>query len=132
MIVEVPAVKVASAPIDNGVEVLWLPYKTRLPAPRPNAPPASVLEELSPKAKVEVPAMRISIPAIKVDAKIQEVGITAKGNMAAPRTFSEVGWYKYGPRPGETGSAVLAGHVDNGIAFPAVFSKLDKRSKMRK
>ncbi len=70
-------------------------------------------------------SMKLIIPKIKVDAKVSEVGITSKGNMAAPRSFSGVGWYKYGPKPGEIGSAVMAGHVDNGIALPAVFNKLD-------
>lgn len=69
--------------------------------------------------------MRIIIPKIKVNADITEVGLTKKGNMAAPSNFYDVGWYKYGAFPGETGSAVLAGHVDNGIAMPAVFKKLD-------
>src|SRR3989344_31021 len=74
----------------------------------------------------ETPSTKIIIPAIKVNAKIVDVGVTAKGNMASPKSFPQVGWYKYGPFPGETGSAVLAGHVNNGISLPAVFSKLDR------
>lgn len=75
---------------------------------------------------VSAPAitMRLTIPKIGIDAKVQEVGITSKGAMAAPRNFFQVGWYKYGAYPGETGSAVMAGHVDNGIALPAVFHDL--------
>ncbi len=69
-------------------------------------------------------SMRLIIPKIKVDAAVEALGITAKGNMAAPRNFFEVGWYKYGPMPGDTGSAVIAGHVNNGLAFPAVFGDL--------
>ncbi|HEV7424106.1 MAG TPA: class F sortase [Candidatus Paceibacterota bacterium] len=67
---------------------------------------------------------RLSIPKINVDANIQKVGITAKGNMATPNNFTDVGWYKYGALPGVMGSAVIAGHVNNGLNFPAVFSKL--------
>ncbi len=74
-------------------------------------------------------SMRLLIPSIKVDAKIIEVGVTKKGNMAAPRNFSDVGWYKYGTFPGDKGSAVIAGHVDNGLAFPAVFSNLKNLKK---
>jgi sortase A len=66
----------------------------------------------------------LSIPKINVKADIDLVGITAKGNMATPRSFRDVGWYKYGTVPGEIGSAVIAGHVDNGLALPAVFNKL--------
>ena len=68
---------------------------------------------------------RIVIPAIEVDAKIIEVGITGKGNMAAPKGYSDVGWYKYGTKPGALGSSVMAGHVDNGLALPAVFYDLE-------
>ncbi|MBI3888700.1 class F sortase [Candidatus Nomurabacteria bacterium] len=68
--------------------------------------------------------VHISIPKIKVDTSVVQVGVTQKGNMATPSDFSEVGWYKYGTIPGQKGSAILAGHVDNGLAFPAVFSNL--------
>lgn len=68
--------------------------------------------------------VRLVIPKIDIDTKIQEVGITKKGNMAAPNNFVDVGWYKYGTIPGNRGSAVIAGHVDNGVALPAVFYNL--------
>ena len=66
------------------------------------------------------------IPALSIDAKIQKVGITRNGKMATPNNFTDVGWYKYGPAPGALGSAVIAGHVDDGLAWPAVFADLDK------
>jgi len=66
----------------------------------------------------------LSIPKIGVDAKIQEVGITQKGNMATPNNFMDVGWYKFGTMPGDMGSAVMAGHVNNELNLPAVFGKL--------
>ena len=61
---------------------------------------------------------------IKVDANIQYVGVTKAGKMATPNNFTDVGWYKNGTVPGEKGSAVIAGHVDDGLAFPAVFADL--------
>ena len=33
--------------------------------------------------------------------------------MALPKRPTEVGWYAYGPRPGDRGSAVLGGHRDS-------------------
>jgi sortase A len=68
--------------------------------------------------------LRISIPAINVDAKVQSVGIAKSGNMAVPTNYTDVGWYRYGPLPGELGSAVIDGHVDNGFALAAVFKQL--------
>ncbi len=73
----------------------------------------------------EYPAY-ISIPKLEIDTEIQKVGISKKGNMAAPNNFTDVGWYKYGVIPGNSGSAIIAGHVNNGIALPAVFSRLEE------
>lgn len=66
----------------------------------------------------------LSIPAINVQAHIQEVGLTKTGNMAVPTNFTDVGWYDQGTVPGDIGSAVIDGHVDDGLAFPAVLANL--------
>lgn len=68
--------------------------------------------------------MRLAIPVIGIDADVQEVGVNAEGNMATPDTFDDVGWYKYGPVPGGRGSAVIAGHVNNGLGLDGVFARL--------
>jgi LPXTG-site transpeptidase (sortase) family protein len=68
----------------------------------------------------------LSIPAIKLTAKVQEVGVTTDGKMAVPTNYTDVGWYKYGPLPGQVGAAVIAGHVDDGLALPAVFINLSE------
>ena len=57
-------------------------------------------------------SMRLVIPAIGVNAAIQKVGITSKGEMEVPENASKVGWFEFGPRPGERGSAIIAGHFD--------------------
>lgn len=79
-----------------------------------------------PEEKIKGIPERIFIPQLNVDAEIKEVGITKNGNIASPRSFSDAGWYKYGPLPGQAGTAVIDGHVDNGLAFPGVFKNLDK------
>lgn len=66
----------------------------------------------------------ISIPAINVDASIEQVALDDKGNMDVPKTDYTVGWYKLGFKPGEKGSAVFAGHLDKKDSSPAVFWKL--------
>ncbi len=70
--------------------------------------------------------IQIIIPKINVNAVVEEVGITFKGNMSTPKKFADTGWYKYGTVPGELGSAVIDGHVDNGLGIPAVFINLKK------
>jgi LPXTG-site transpeptidase (sortase) family protein len=67
---------------------------------------------------------QLRIPSIEVNAKIQYVGITKNGNMATPNNFTDVGWFQNGIVPGNQGSAVIDGHVDNGLAWPAVFANL--------
>lgn len=87
--------------------------------------PEEVKEEINiEKSDLAAYPVRLTIPKIGVDTNVQQVGITKQRNMATPDNFSDVGWFKYGPLPGETGSAVLAGHVNNGIARPAVFYNL--------
>jgi sortase A len=67
---------------------------------------------------------KILIPKIKLDTDVEEVGLTYEGNMATPKKFKNTGWYKYGTLPGQDGSAVIDGHVDNGLSLPGVFKHL--------
>lgn len=84
----------------------------------------SVPEKNVAEAAIKNYPVRLTIPAIDVDAKIQQVGVTASGKMAVPTNYTDVGWYKKGAVPGQRGSAVIAGHVDDGLALPGVFKKL--------
>jgi LPXTG-site transpeptidase (sortase) family protein len=65
------------------------------------------------------------IPAIKVDAPVEHVGTTPDGAMDVPKEWNDVGWYQLGFRPGEPGSAVMAGHLDS-TTDRAVFWDLNK------
>ncbi|OHB02973.1 MAG: hypothetical protein A3B14_00840 [Candidatus Zambryskibacteria bacterium RIFCSPLOWO2_01_FULL_45_21] len=68
---------------------------------------------------------KIIIPAIGVDALIEDVGITRSGEMGTPDKYQNVGWYRYGPTPGSVGNSVMAGHLDRGDdSNPAVFHDL--------
>jgi LPXTG-site transpeptidase (sortase) family protein len=64
------------------------------------------------------------IPKLSIDAKIQDVGITTKGNVSTPNNFFDVGLYKYGTAPGDSGVAIIDGHVTDGLGFNAVFGSL--------
>jgi sortase A len=44
--------------------------------------------------------------------------------MAVPSDIANTGWYKLGPLPGNTGSAVMSGHVNGRSGQPGVFAKL--------
>ena len=68
----------------------------------------------------------LRIPKININAKIQQTGVNAKGNMGVPTNYSDVAWYKHGTIPGQIGSAVIDGHVDNGLGLSGVFKNLNK------
>jgi hypothetical protein len=65
----------------------------------------------------------IAIPAIKVRARIIELGLGPDGSISVPslRTPFLAGWYDRGPAPGSPGAAVILGHVDAAGVGPAVF-----------
>ncbi len=85
--------------------------------------PKDASSQSVPEKKATAPT-KIEIPSLSINARIVQVGITKTGAMATPGAYADVGWYKYGTLPGQTGSAVLAGHVDNGLALAGVFKHL--------
>lgn len=73
--------------------------------------------------------VRLKIPSINVDAPVKYVGLTSDGAMDVPKGPNEVAWFNLGPRPGESGSAVIAGHKGWKNNIPAVFGNLHKLRK---
>lgn len=73
--------------------------------------------------------VRLKIPSIKVDAMVESVGLTLEGAMDVPKGPDEVAWFDLGVRPGEVGSAVVAGHTNWRNGRVAVFDNLYKLSK---
>lgn len=70
--------------------------------------------------------IRLTIPAININADIQHLGVTQAGEMEVPNNNIDVGWFDLGPRPGERGDAVIAGHFNGKNGKVGVFAKLDK------
>jgi Sortase domain len=62
----------------------------------------------------------LTIPALGVKAPIVTLGLNRNGTLQVPSSTTVVGWYTNSPRPGTTGSAVIAGHVDS-RSGPGVF-----------
>jgi sortase (surface protein transpeptidase) len=112
-----------------------IPVEQALPAPASPAgagsPPASsdlptvTTRDAAPSAARVTPApVRISAPGLGVDAPVDAVGVAPDGQMELPEDVSRVGWYRFGPAPGADGSAVLAGHVDDGEQGPGALYPL--------
>jgi LPXTG-site transpeptidase (sortase) family protein len=68
--------------------------------------------------------MRVRIPTIGVDAPVVRLGLDRSGSLEVPSDYDDVGLWARGPRPGDPGAAVLAGHVDHRVTGPAVFYRL--------
>ncbi|MGH1493039.1 MAG: class F sortase [Acidimicrobiales bacterium] len=103
-----------------------------LEAPSDNVSALAALITELPSAPIGAPApvpqtarpTGLTIESLGVEtAPVTGVGIEANGDMEIPEA-DEVGWYRYGPTPGQQGSSVLAAH----IAFDGrngVFVELD-------
>lgn len=90
--------------------------------------PAQQKEVLPEKNKPSLP-VRLVIDKLKVDTQVTQVGLTENGDMDIPSSIMETGWYKYGPHPGDVGSAVVAGHLNGVGGEPGVFIDLEKLQK---
>lgn len=75
-----------------------------------------------------IPA-RLKVPTLGIDAQVEEVGQKADGSMGTPADFMQVGWWAEGARPGERGSAVFNGHVNNALTKAGVFQHLSQIKK---
>lgn len=76
----------------------------------------------------ELPA-RLKIPSINVDALVEYVGLTPDGAMDVPKERTNVAWFNLGSRPGENGSAVIAGHYGWKNGKASIFDNLYKLRK---
>jgi hypothetical protein len=73
---------------------------------------------------------QLAVPRLSLEMPIVPMKVDGSGAMALPTKPTEIGWYAYGPRPGDPqGSAVLGGHLDSreyGIGPLAVLRRLHK------
>jgi hypothetical protein len=117
---------VTAAALCSGAWLLWGAGSG--PPPQPSAAEsraaparqAPAAPPLSPS-----PPDRVRIPALGVDAPLTGLGLTRTGSLDVPPADRKnlAGWYEAGTTPGERGTAIVAGHVDNAEG-PAVFYRL--------
>ncbi|WP_344440612.1 class F sortase [Kitasatospora nipponensis] len=76
------------------------------------------------------PPTRIRIRTIGLEAPVVPIGLDAMGQLQPPPPDNNnvVGWYQAGAAPGQDGTAVMAGHVDNKSGL-AVFYALGRLSR---
>lgn len=73
--------------------------------------------------------VRLKIPSINVNTPFEYVGLTVDGAMEVPKERTNVAWFKLGQRPGENGSAIIAGHYGWENEKGSVFDNLHKLRK---
>lgn len=95
------------------------PPLARVPAPDG---PAAAIPWPGAADHVAAP-VRLIIPAIGVHTALIRLGLTPAGTLQVPTSTTVAGWYDRSPRPGATGAAIIAGHIDS-LAGPAVFFHL--------
>lgn len=74
--------------------------------------------------------IRLLIPKISVNAPFTDLAIGRTGQLEPPPAHNTnlVGWYAKGASPGETGTSIIAGHVDTATSA-AVFANLSELQK---
>lgn len=78
-----------------------------------------------PARHTRVVPERIDIPALRLKAPLMKLGLSDAGDVELPpyEKPKTAGWYTGSAVPGDTGAAVIIGHVDTKKA-PAVFYRL--------
>ena len=113
----------------------WLLHRgteTHAP-PQPSAAQARADRPVDRPAAAPLPhsaPAAVRIPSIRVDAPLMSLGLTPRGSLDVPPATRKnlAGWYAAGTAPGETGTAIVAGHVDTAEG-PAVFYRLGALKK---
>jgi hypothetical protein len=106
----------------------WATHTGRPATPVGHAPlvpiPPGHWAAVPPATAVAVPRPTgLVIPAIGVRTHLIRLGVTTTGALQVPASIAVAGWYTGSPRPGATGSAVIAGHIDSANG-PGVFFRL--------
>ena len=80
---------------------------------------------LTPVSGTAAAPERVSVPRLGIDSALDRLGTDDRGVLEKPPRWQVAGWFSGGPRPGESGPAVIAGHVDSPTG-PAVFARLSE------
>ena len=113
-----------------GITAIGIAIGAQVHAPQPSLAAAGAIGPFGstghgPWLRRSAP-VTVDIPAIGVHSALLRLGVNADGTIQVPplRTRAgEAAWYKYSATPGQIGTSVIEGHVDN-YQGPAVFFRL--------
>lgn len=107
---------------------VFLPVKQSVPITPPDVETVAPLvarETAEPIVPISAP-VQLKIENITVDAFVNPVGVNTAGDMDIQDVPEQLAWYRLGPKPGEEGSAVIAGHYGWKDGVASVFNDLNK------
>lgn len=103
-------------------------FDARADGPSSAASPARAKNTGTPTTASPDPAAaprRLDIERVGLSAAVEPGGVAPDGSAEIPQDPQTIGWYRFGPAPGEpSGSAVLMGHVDSRTGDLGAFAAL--------
>ncbi|QWF79377.1 class F sortase [Amycolatopsis sp. CA-230715] len=123
-VVAVVAVVVAAA-LAAVVVLLTQRHEDGAATPSPTTEQVKAQAPRPPNAMPRSEPAAIDIPKLGAHSSLIPLGLNADDTIEVPPVSQpmQAGWYRYGPTPGETGPAVVLGHVD-GNKLPGIFFRL--------
>jgi LPXTG-site transpeptidase (sortase) family protein len=102
---------------------------TAAPDPAPPSPDGGDADEAEllavPQSVNVAPPVSVEVPSLGIDTRLDRLGTDDRGRLDTPPRWDVAGWFSDGPRAGDAGPAVIAGHVDSPTG-PAVFARLSE------
>ncbi len=116
--------------IVTGTTAIGIAVGSQVHAPQPSLAAAGAIGPFDGKAhgpwlRRSLP-VSVEIPAIGVHSTLLHLGVNSDGTIQVPPLRTRAGaaaWYKYSATPGQIGTSVIEGHVNN-YHGPAVFFRL--------
>lgn len=112
-------VLIAAAAVVIGILVIHAGLSRQLSAPPVHvagrldtAPPS----ETSPNPLGPSRPVRLRIPALGIDTRVNPIGLASNGALAVPQPgphLNQAAWFKDSPTPGQPGVSIVEGHVDS-------------------
>lgn len=105
-----------------------VPSTTPTPAPVATAPFSAQTAPGDPAQQQAVPVVApglLSVPSLGIEVAVEPEGVEPDGYMSIPEDIDTAGWYEFGAGPAsETGSTVIAAHVDDPVQGIGPFARL--------
>jgi hypothetical protein len=121
----VAAVEGAGPSRTTGTTATTVPPLRPVPIDLPGAGsdrPGAV-QRATPAERTTADPAFVRVTSIGATSALIPLGLHDDGTLEVPIDFAVAGWYSLGPRPGQVGAAVIAGHLDS-YNGPAVFARL--------